>query len=429
MESFEHLVSKDSITPLQESILIMMDVDESFVKICGEVGNFTERLMGTSIVDAYFGPPELAPSEQTKDKDADTLLRDLDALSDSISESISDSLRCAYLLGEVNSLRAVVEWLAGESKSYSGLVRSIFNIDTKKFPDGDIEEATADLGTALSDVPGNTLRDRVVRFTSEGEVVGDELTALIMGNLQNKTEVVGRMFEARVYSKIGESVIDNGVEYQTVSDVAWGGYNYYQGGYKSINQFNTDLTFNKHTLASVVYHEYEHHVSNLWREKAYLEKGFTDLSIVPLHTGRCVISEGTADTAKDFLGVSDDSPTMRAIAAQYRLGRMVSINAAFMLNQEECSIEETVDYICEKALKQRNHAEASIGFIRPTTEDGRPNIWAPYVFTYFFGRTDFVFPTFQRARDADKLAEFYRTVYLNPYSCSSASWQDAFNWL
>ena len=229
-----------------------MDAAEVFIKTCGEVGNFTERLMGTSIVDAYFGPPELAPPQQTKDKDADTLLRDLDALSDSISESISDSLRCAYLLGEVNSLRAVVKWLAGESKSYSDLVRSIFSIDTKKFPDGDIEDATADLDTALSDVSGNTLRDRVVRFTSEGEVVGDELTALIMGDLQNRTEVVGRMFEALVHSKIGECVIDNGVEYQTVSDVAWSGYNYYQGGYKSINQFNTDRTFNKHTLASVV---------------------------------------------------------------------------------------------------------------------------------------------------------------------------------
>jgi hypothetical protein len=406
-----------------------MDTAELFVKILGEVGNFTEKMMGISVIDAYFGPEELSPSNQERNKDAELLIRDLEALSDNISESIHDPIRCSFLQGEVKSLQCVVEWLSGDSSTYSSLVEGLFHIEAKKFRDAEIDQATQALDEALSDIEGASLRERVLSFIQQGEITGNELIELIEGELQKRTTLVCQMFEDRVYSILGESVTDNGVEYQTVSDVAWSGYNYYQGGFKSINQFNIERSFNRHTLRSVIYHEYEHHVSNLWREKAYHDKGFVDLSIVPLHTGRCVVSEGTADTAKDFLGVSEEDPVMQAITAQYRLSRMVSINAALMLNEEGSSVEETVDYIHEYSMRPRDQAEASIAFLRPTSADGRPNIWSPYVFTYHFGRSDFVLPTFQKAKKKDKLPEFFRTVYLNTYSCSSVTWHEAFKWL
>ncbi|MFX1270953.1 MAG: hypothetical protein ACFFAX_04645, partial [Promethearchaeota archaeon] len=190
---------------------------------------------------------------------------------------------------------------------------------------------------------------------------------------------------------------------------------------------NVDRPFSKHGLAAVIYHEYEHHVSNLWREKAYRENNWTDLSIVPL-TGRCVISEGTADTAMDFLEVGEgtDALRMRALA---NLSRMCSMNAALMLNHEHASDDEVVEYLVECTFGKEERIRPSLEFSRPKTKEGKPNLWAPYIFNYLTGRKDFVYPTFLKAKETDKLPNFFRTVYLNPYSGSSRTWNEAFDWL
>jgi hypothetical protein len=237
------------------------------------------------------------------------------------------------------------------------------------------------------------------------------------------------LFKEKIFLLIGTDVTDNGVEYKCVVDKPWAGYNWYQGGYKSINEFNTDVTFNKDSILGVIYHEYEHHVSNLWRERSYLEDGNLDLAIVPLHTGRCVISEGTADTARQFLGVMDDSPRMQVVDALYNLRRMALINAAIKLNTKKQSINEVVDYYVERGLRKRDRAEQAMAFIRPTNKDGKPNIWAPYVFTYNLGRTEFVQPSLHLALEKNALPDFFRTLYLNPYSGSSVTWESAFDWL
>ena len=199
--------------------------------------------------------------------------------------------------------------------------------------------------------------------------------------------------------------------------------------FKSINEFNIDRPFNQEYLRGVIYHEYEHHVSNLWREKAFKDEGFLELSIVPLHTGRCIISEGTADTAKEFLGVVDDNPRAKAFQALYELRRMVSINSAILMNAEGGTIEEAIDYSSERGLRDRNSARGSSDFTRPVTKSGKPNLWAPYVFTYYIGRFRYVLPTYERAIEQDQIDRFFNTVYVNPFSCSSLTWEKAFSWL
>jgi len=38
-----------------------------------------------------------------------------------------------------------------------------------------------------------------------------------------------------------------------------------------------------------------------------------------------------------------------------------------------------------------------------------------------------VLPTYQKARKKGKLKEFFQTLYLNPYSRSTATWKTAFS--
>jgi hypothetical protein len=406
-----------------------MEVPERYVRLCAEVSNFTKEKTGTSFVDAYFGPEHLNPEHQSKSRSPLKLVHEIEELIDSVNQELGSTMRAEYLIGECLSMKLVIEWLNGKQIPYADLVKGLFHIPVKRFSKSTIDEKILALDEALTDNSGDELRVRVERFAKEGEITGSALKNLVETELQTKAVEVGKLFQKRVYSLIGNSVTDNGVDYQAVTGAPWSGYNWYQKGFKSLNQFNIDIAFNKNSLQGVVYHEYEHQVSNLWREKYYLENGALELAVVPLHTGRCVISEGAADTAKEFLGVIERDQNMEIEDALYSLRRMTSVNAAIMLNEEGKNVNEAIEYMYERGFRTRKSAEASIAFIAPKMPDGRPNFWAPYVFTYFFGRTDFVLPTFNKAAKSNQLTRFFQTLYLNPYSGSSVTWRKAFNWL
>jgi hypothetical protein len=380
-------------------------------------------------VDAYFGPDEIAPARQQDDRAPGDILQDLEVLRDRISDEITEDLRRKCLLSDVKSLKTTVSWLSGQEIPYAKLVESLYHIHVKPFSESMIEHVRSRVDEAFSEFPGDDTTDRVTRFQREGEVSGDVAQEFIEVELQRESVEIGEMFKTKVYDVMGESVTDNGIKYKAVTNKPWGAYNWYKGDFRSVNEFNIDRPLNRNTVTAAIYHEYEHHVSNLWRERAYKNHGWTDLSVVLLHTGRSIISEGTADTAADFLGVGKGTRTGNAVRSASDLFRVLGINAAIMLNQDNASFEEVVDYVAERSFTPRERIEAVIGFMSPKTPDGDPNFFAPYVFAYYIGRNDFVYPSFVKARETDQLPEFFRTVYLNPYVGSSVTWDEAFDWL
>ena len=253
--------------------VVAMDVSEKYVRVCGEVSNFTKAKTGVSFVDAYIGPENLDPDKQSKDKTPEELIHDTEELMDQVKNDIDSPIRIEHLLGECKSMIVTINWLAGKDIAYADLVQGLFNIPLKGFSDSVIDKKTEALDEALKEFPGTDLRERVTTFTKQGEISGDDLKQLIESDLQTKAIEVGKMFQEKVYSLVGTTVTDNGVEYQAVTGEPWSGYNWYQKGFKSLNQFNIDVTFNKTALQGVIYHEYEHHVSNLWREKYFRESG------------------------------------------------------------------------------------------------------------------------------------------------------------
>ncbi|MCJ7817437.1 MAG: type II secretion system F family protein, partial [Candidatus Thorarchaeota archaeon] len=281
---------------MNSSNMVAMDVSERYVRLCGEVSNFTKAKTGVSFVDAYIGPENLDPEKQSTEMTPEELVQGTEELMDQVKGDVDSPLRAEHLLGECKSMIVTIDWLSGKNISYGDLVQGLFNIPLKRFSESVIDKKIEELDEALQEYPGSELRDRVTSFTEQGEISGADLKQLVENELQTKAKEVGQLFQEKVYSLVGTTVTDNGVEYQTVTDAPWSGYNWYQKGFKSLNQFNVDVTFNKVSLQGVIYHEYEHHVSNLWREKYFMETGNLELAVVPLHTGRCVISEGTADT-------------------------------------------------------------------------------------------------------------------------------------
>jgi hypothetical protein len=137
--------------------------------------------------------------------------------------------------------------------------------------------------------------------------------------------------------------------------------------------------------------------ANLSTEKYYRENETLDLSVVLLHIERCIISEGTVDCAKDFLGLELGGEYGELVESLDNLRRMINLNVAYMLNVENAGEETAVEYIALEGFVPIEREKRNwVG--NPFTPDGKPNLFKFYTYTYFFGKGDYVLPTFQRAQ-------------------------------
>ncbi len=83
-----------------------------------------------------------------------------------------------------------------------------------------------------------------------------------------------------------------------VTGKSWRAYNWYQGNYKSLLQFNTDVTSFVDIMIDNASHEgYPgHHVYNsLLEQNLYKNKGWTEISLYPLFSPQSLIAECSAN--------------------------------------------------------------------------------------------------------------------------------------
>jgi len=403
-----------------------MPFGENYLELLGQIGNFTKEVTGVSIVDAYFGPKNLSPEKAKRRLAPEKLLMNLE-ISIGKAKEIDDELRRIAITSDLESLKVVVKWLMGENIQYTCLVEGIFDITPRKFGQKEIRKAQQIVEDACTVLPGFDVSEKILKWEKENKISGETLKKVIDTVIVERTQEVGGLFEKHIFAHFPTKVENKGVIYKTVTGEPWSAYNYYQGNYTSINVFNIDMPFNKYRLIAVLCHEYEHHVANLFEEKYYRENKSLDLSAVLLHTKRCIINEGTADCARDFLGLQLSGEYEEFIESLSNLRSMIGLNVAYMLNVENVDEETAAEYIASEGFRPIDEARKTIGFSKPLTPDGKPNFFKPYVYTYFFGRRDYVLPTFQKAQKKGKVKEFFQTLYLNPYSRSSATWKIAFS--
>jgi hypothetical protein len=83
-----------------------------------------------------------------------------------------------------------------------------------------------------------------------------------------------------------------------VTGKTWSGYNWYQGGFESLIQINTDLPIFIDRAIDLACHEgYPgHHVYNMLLEKTMVrDRGWIEFSVYPLFSPQSLIAEGTAN--------------------------------------------------------------------------------------------------------------------------------------
>ncbi len=403
-----------------------MTFEENYLKLLGQIGDFTEAVAGVSIIDAYFGPESLSPVKARRPLTPEKLLENIDVLSGEARE-IDDKLRKIAIASDLESLKVVVEWLSGVDIPYTQLVEGIFGITPSKFGENEIREARQKVEDASAALPGSDIFEKIQKWMEESKISGETLKKMINTEIVDRTQEIERFFEKRIFAHFSTKVENKGVIYKNVTGEPWAANNYYQGNYTSITAINVDMPVKKHWLLGGLCHEYEHHVANLFRERFYRETGLLDVSAVLYHTKECIIDEGTAECAQEFLGLQLGGEFGELVESLSELGRMIALNVAYMLNVENIDDETVAEYGASEGFTSIEDARRQLGFLKPLSPDGKPNFFKPYVYTYFFGRRDYVMPTFQKAQKKDRLKEFFRTLYLNPYSRSTATWRIAFS--
>ncbi|MHB8460654.1 MAG: DUF885 domain-containing protein, partial [Candidatus Limnocylindrales bacterium] len=212
----------------------------------------------------------------------------------------------------------------------------------------------------------------------------------------------------------------------------WTGYDWYDGGFRSRVDLNTDVPIRvdglTHTLAHETYPG--HHLEHAWKEADQVAAaGRLEASILLIDTPECLISEGLAD-----LGVRFAAPADRLVdllVELYRIAglalasdpiaarehalrtvamtparatlRAVAVNAALMLHVDGADRDAVLAFLGDVGLMAPDRAEQRLSFIEHP-------LWRAYVFVYTEGEA-LLRRWLEVIPEADRAARFGRLLH------------------
>ncbi|SBV31345.1 conserved exported protein of unknown function [uncultured Sphingopyxis sp.] len=249
-------------------------------------------------IDAYYGPPELKKAAEAAPRDKPALLaatRALMAEADLAARRQSDPLakrRAAFLRAQLRAAETRLMMMQGTRFAFADEAERLFGVRPRLKP---LASYDAELAKIEALVPGEgALADRVEAWLDAFTIPKDRLQKAFDAAI---ARCRGRSM-AHIPMPEGESF-----RLEFVTDKSWSGYNYYQGGYHSLIQVNTDLPIRLSRALDLGCHEgYPgHHLLNMkLEEKLVQERGWTEFSVYPLYSPQSLIAEGSANYGIDL---------------------------------------------------------------------------------------------------------------------------------
>jgi hypothetical protein len=276
----------------------MDTIAEQYVKLVLAMGQHDK-----DYVDAYYGPPEWKKDADTSKTDLDTIASRARALAADLDQhqaagqtaggrgkSSNDQLsrlRVQYLTRQLSALSARVRILKGERLSFDDESKALYDAVAPTYPESHFQDILSRLDKRF---PGNgRLVERYAEYRRAFIVPRDKLDAVFRRAIQACRERTLQHIKLPAEEKFT-------VEY--VTNKSWSGYNWYQGGYKSLIQVNTDLPIYVDRAIDLACHEgYPgHHVYNALLEKNLVrDRGWIEYTVYPLFSPQSLIAEGTAN--------------------------------------------------------------------------------------------------------------------------------------
>ena len=332
------------------------------------------------MVDAYFGPPELAAAaEAGAPVDPRTLVADAEALLGELDDG--------WLRDQVAGLRTYAGVLAGESSSYADEVEACYGV-RPTYTDEDVFVASHERLEEL--LPGRGgLGERKQRWEASIRVPTDQIEATIRAVIEEaraQTRSLVRLPE-------GEDVV-----VEAVRDKPWWASCDYLGDLRSRIAVNLDLPLSAFELLVLAIHETYpgHHTERCSKEHLLVRgRGQIEETLAIVPTPQTLVTEGIAGLAPSILLESEGGPALAAAVhdaglpldlahalAVHRASepcRWAEVNAALLLHEDGASEAEAQAYLERWGLATPELAAHLVRFVRePTTRT--------YICTYAPGR-------------------------------------------
>jgi hypothetical protein len=377
---------------LSESASAMNQVAEAYVKLVLAVGQHD-----ADYVDAYYGPPEWRTAAQAQKRPLADLFAEANARLSQLKSHPPETggpdaemarLRHEYLTRQLQSMVSRIDMLSGRKLSFDEESKALYDAVAPTYDEAHFQTILNDLDAAL---PGNgPLVEQLDRFRQAYVIPREKLDAVFTAAIDE----CRRRTRKHIEMPEGESFR---VEY--VNNKPWSGYNWYQGGYKSLIQVNTDLPIFIDRAIDLACHEgYPgHHVYNMLLEKNLVrDRGWPEFTVYALFSPQSLIAEGTAnygievafpgpervafEKSKLFpLAGLDPSTADRYYEVQalvQKLGYAGNEAARRYLNGE-IDKDQAADWLVRYALYTRDRAEQRVRFI---------DTYRSYVINYNFGQ-------------------------------------------
>ncbi len=269
----------------------MNDAAERYVRLVLAMGEHD-----ADYVDSYYGPPAWREDARAAKQSLPEIHASAVALRETLRsidrpvEGIA-SLRLDYLRRQTGALIARAEMLEGRRFTFDEESEALYDAVAPTHGEDYFRALNAAIDQELSGA--GSLASRVEAFRAQFAIPREKLDAVFTAAI----DVCRTMTMAHMPLPDGESFV---VEY--VNGKSWSGYNWYQGGYRSLIQVNTDLPIFIDRAIDLACHEgYPgHHVYNTLLEQALVrDRGWVEFSVYALFSPQSLIAEGSANYGID----------------------------------------------------------------------------------------------------------------------------------
>jgi len=280
----------------------MNDAAETYVRLVLAMGEHD-----ADYVDSYYGPPSWREEVRADKRTVPDIRASAVALRETLAgvdrpiEGI-ESLRLDYLRRQTDALIARAEMLEGRRFTFDEESEALYDAVAPTHGEDYFRALNAAIDQELSG--SGSLASRVEAFRAQFAIPREKLDAVFTAAI----DVCRTMTVNHMPLPDGESFV---VEY--VNGKSWSGYNWYQGGYRSLIQVNTDLSIFIDRAIDLACHEgYPgHHVYNTLLEQALVrDRGWVEFSVYALFSPQSLIAEGSANYGIDVAFPADERVAM-----------------------------------------------------------------------------------------------------------------------
>ncbi len=340
------------------------------------------------LVDAYYGPPELAARVAAEPLRAP---RELEARARRLRADLAaaddlDAARRHFLVAQVEGLRTTAAKLAGDAIGYADEVEACYGVRPELVPEDTFAAAHRRLDQVLPG--GGPLAERYVAWREAQAVPPDKLRPAVQSLAED--------LRARTAALWGLPP-DEHVDFDLVTNEPWAGFNYYLGGLRSRVVINVDLPVLSTSLGHLVAHEAYpgHHTEHCRKEVGLVRRRHhLEETIFLVGTPQCLLAEGLADLGLEIvagrrpepvvaghlrpLGIPYDADLVAQLSEAGESLGAVRGNAALLLHDHGADVDTVVDYLARWSLLSRPRAQKAVQFLTDPT-------WRAYVYCYIEG--------------------------------------------